>query len=77
MKKKPASAHTIGYEQIDFARFAERLAAAGIDLILDVRAVPVGRKPGFSETASGGILGDGAGGVQARCPLGRAARVAG
>ena len=48
-KKKPASVHTIGYEQTDFARFAERLAAAGVNLLLDMRTVPISCKPGFSK----------------------------
>lgn len=49
MKKKSANIRTIGYEQSDLARFTERLAAAGVDLIVDVRAVPLSRKPGFSK----------------------------
>ena len=49
MKKKPASVCTIGYEQSTPAEFAGRLAEAGIDIIIDVRAVPLSRKPGFSK----------------------------
>ena len=49
MKKKPASVSTIGYEQSTPAEFAARLIEAKIDMIVDVRAVPLSRKPGFSK----------------------------
>ena len=49
MKKKPASVRTIGYEQSNLEQFTERLATAGVDMIVDVRAVPLSRKPGFSK----------------------------
>lgn len=49
MKKKPASVSTIGYEQSTPAKFAARLAEAKIDMVIDVRAVPSSRKPGFSK----------------------------
>lgn len=49
MKKKPASVSTIGYEQSTPAEFAARLAEAKIDMVIDVRAVPLSRKPGFSK----------------------------
>ena len=49
MKKKLACVCTIGYEQSTPAEFAARLIAAGIDMVIDVRAVPLSRKPGFSK----------------------------
>ena len=49
MKKKPASVCTIGYEQSTPAEFAARLAEARINMVIDVRAVPLSRKPGFSK----------------------------
>ena len=49
MKKKPASVSTIGYEQSTPADFAARLANAKIDMVIDVRAIPLSRKPGFSK----------------------------
>ncbi len=49
MKKKSASVCTIGYEQSTPTEFADRLAEAGIDMVIDVRAVPLSRKPGFSK----------------------------
>ncbi len=49
MKKKPASVYTIGYEQSRPEEFAARLLKAQIDVVIDVRAVPLSRKPGFSK----------------------------
>ena len=57
MKKKPASVCTIGYEQSTPAEFAARLAEAKIDLVIDVRAVPLSRKPGFSKYRLAAALG--------------------
>ena len=42
---------TIGYEGKTQAEFLDELAAAGIELVLDVRAVAASRRPGFSKTA--------------------------
>jgi uncharacterized protein (DUF488 family) len=42
---------TIGYEGKTQAEFLEELAAAGVKLVLDVRAVAASRRPGFSKTA--------------------------
>ena len=49
MKKKSARVSTIGYEQSTPAEFTARLLAAKIDVVIDVRAVPLSRKPGFSK----------------------------
>ena len=49
MKKKPASVYSLGYEQSRPEEFAARLAEAKIDMLIDVRAVPLSRKPGFSK----------------------------
>ncbi len=40
---------TAGYEGLVQAELLDRLAAAGVALLLDVRAVPNSRKPGFSK----------------------------
>lgn len=40
---------TIGYEGATLERFVSALKAAEIDILLDVRAVPLSRKPGFSK----------------------------
>jgi uncharacterized protein (DUF488 family) len=42
---------TIGYEGKTQAEFLDELAAAGIALLIDVRAVAASRRPGFSKTA--------------------------
>ena len=42
---------TIGYEGKTQGEFLEELAGAGIELVLDVRAVAASRRPGFSKTA--------------------------
>lgn len=42
---------TIGYEGKTQAEFLEELRAAGVELVIDVRAVAASRRPGFSKTA--------------------------
>jgi uncharacterized protein (DUF488 family) len=42
---------TIGYEGKTQAEFLDELAAAGVALLIDVRAVAASRRPGFSKTA--------------------------
>lgn len=43
--------HTIGYEAADVHNFMQTLKAASIDLLVDVRAVAVSRRKGFSKSA--------------------------
>ena len=40
---------TIGYEGATQAELIAALGAAGVTLVIDVRAVPLSRKPGFSK----------------------------
>ncbi|MHA3790861.1 DUF488 domain-containing protein [Sphingomonas sp. YL-JM2C] len=40
---------TIGYEGATQAELVDRLRAAGVALLADVRAVPLSRRPGFSK----------------------------
>jgi hypothetical protein len=47
---------TIGYEAKTQAEFLDELDAAGIELVLDVRAIAASRRPGFSKTALAGAL---------------------
>jgi uncharacterized protein (DUF488 family) len=47
---------TIGYEGKTQAEFLDELEAAGVELVLDVRAVAASRRPGFSKTALAGGL---------------------
>ncbi|MDK9696473.1 MAG: DUF488 domain-containing protein [Siculibacillus sp.] len=42
---------TIGYEGTDIERFVHTLKLVGIDVLVDVRAVAVSRKKGFSKRA--------------------------
>lgn len=42
---------TIGYEGIDLARFIRLLAHNRIETVVDIREMPLSRKPGFSKTA--------------------------
>lgn len=42
---------TIGYEQTTSSAFNDTLVRAGVDLVVDVRAVAASRRPGFSKTA--------------------------
>jgi uncharacterized protein (DUF488 family) len=47
---------TIGYEGKTPDEFMGELAGAGIDLLIDVRAVAASRRPGFSKTALSNAL---------------------
>jgi uncharacterized protein (DUF488 family) len=42
---------TFGYEGLSLQDFIERLRAAGVETVVDVRANPLSRKPGFSKRA--------------------------
>lgn len=41
---------TIGYESTTMGEFLAALQAAGVERVIDVRAVPNSRRPGFSKT---------------------------
>jgi uncharacterized protein (DUF488 family) len=47
---------TIGYTGLQLDAFIEQLESAKIDLLLDIREIPISRKRGFSKTALAGIL---------------------
>lgn len=49
---------TIGYEGKTIDEFLAALGAAGVGLVIDVRAVAASRRPGFSKTALSGALGE-------------------
>jgi uncharacterized protein (DUF488 family) len=40
---------TIGYESVTQSQFIDSLRKAGVERIIDVRAVPLSRRPGFSK----------------------------
>jgi len=41
---------TIGYEATTMGEFLTALMAAGVERVIDVRALPLSRRPGFSKT---------------------------
>ena len=47
---------TIGYEGKTVDEFLAELVAAGVELVIDVRAVAASRRPGFSKTAMAAAL---------------------
>jgi uncharacterized protein (DUF488 family) len=47
---------TIGYEGTTVAEFVAALQAAGVERVIDVRALPLSRRPGFSKTPLRGAL---------------------
>ena len=44
---------TIGYEGTTVAEFIAALKQAGVERVIDVRALPLSRRPGFSKTPCG------------------------
>ena len=53
---KSAKLLTIGYEGKTVEELLGELGAAGVQLVIDVRAVAASRRPGFSKTALAGAL---------------------
>ncbi len=49
MPRRAVKIFTIGYEGTTQPEFIAALAAAGVKSVIDVRAVPLSRKPGFSK----------------------------
>ena len=47
----PGRIYSVGYEGLDVAALAERLRAAGVSTLVDVRLNAVSRRPGFSRRA--------------------------
>src|SRR6059058_5692354 len=47
---------TIGYEGTTVAEFVAALRNAGVERVIDVRALPLSRRPGFSKTPLSGAL---------------------
>lgn len=43
--------YTIGYEAVTMAEFVAALQAAGVRRVIDVRALPLSRRPGFSKSS--------------------------
>jgi len=53
-----ASIYTIGYEGMTLDTFVERLRSSTVDIVVDVRANPVSRKPGFAKRALAEAMAD-------------------
>jgi uncharacterized protein (DUF488 family) len=51
-----ARVFTIGYEQTTVADLIAALQNAGVTRLVDIRALPLSRRPGFSKTALAGAL---------------------
>ena len=49
---------TIGYEGTTVPELIAALQAAGVRRVIDVRALPLSRRPGFSKTSLSGALGE-------------------
>jgi uncharacterized protein (DUF488 family) len=49
---------TIGYEATTMAEFLAALKAAGVERVIDVRALPLSRRPGFSKSPLRAALGE-------------------
>lgn len=49
---------TIGYEGATVPEFLAALAAAGVRQVIDVRQLPLSRRPGFSKTPLAAALGE-------------------
>ena len=50
--------YTIGYEATTMADFLAALTKAGVQRVIDVRALPLSRRPGFSKSALAASLND-------------------
>lgn len=48
--------YTIGYEGAEIVPFLKTLQTCGIERVIDIREVPVSRKPGFSKGSLGAAL---------------------
>jgi len=52
----PLRIFTIGYEATTMGDFIDALTSAGVKRVIDVRALPLSRRPGFSKTPLTGAL---------------------
>ncbi|MFV0622411.1 DUF488 family protein [Sphingomonas sp. ac-8] len=51
MADAPRTIYTIGYEATTMADFLAALQRAGVERVIDVRALPLSRRPGFSKSS--------------------------
>src|SRR6266513_3627313 len=57
-KKKKLRIITIGYEGTTVPEFVAALKAAAVERVIDVRALPLSRRPGFSKSPLSAALAD-------------------
>ncbi|HEX8302339.1 DUF488 domain-containing protein [Sphingomonas sp.] len=50
--------YTIGYEATTMAEFIAALKGAGVERLIDVRALPLSRRPGFSKNILAASIGE-------------------
>lgn len=50
--------YTIGYEATTMAEFIAALKSAGVERLIDVRALPLSRRPGFSKNILAASVGE-------------------
>jgi uncharacterized protein (DUF488 family) len=55
-ERRQMTIYTIGYEGIDIEQFFMLLKTHGIETVVDVRELPLSRKPGFSKKSLAGAL---------------------
>lgn len=48
--------YTIGYEGAEISQFLDTLRECGVERVIDIRDLPVSRKPGFSKTSLSSAL---------------------
>jgi uncharacterized protein (DUF488 family) len=58
MTRRPRSIFTIGYAGASMPAFISALREVGVELVLDIRALPASRKKGFSKTSLAAHLDD-------------------
>lgn len=52
----PADLFTIGYESLKPVQFVELLKRSQVEVLVDVRELPISRKPGFAKNALAALL---------------------
>lgn len=55
---RPQDLFTVGYEGTDLKTFLTALRVSGVTQVIDIRELPLSRKPGFSKSAIAEALGD-------------------
>lgn len=59
VRRRRSSSFTVGYEGRSLPEFIEMLQGAGVERVVDVRALPLSRRKGFSKTPLSQALSEG------------------